>query len=77
MLTHSRTTKGVYCFTTNHRITDRTKYFMCKWHWFWEHVGNKAFDILKCPTDKQHANYLTKTLPKVTFKANHEAVQGW
>ena len=79
-MVHARTfedNQEAYCYATNHRITNRTKYFLCKRHLFWEHVDNKEFDVLKCPTDKQRANCLTKALPKITFKVNREAVQGW
>ena len=69
--------QGAYYLATNHRITNRTKYFLCKWHWFWEHVDNHTFDIIKCPTDKMRADYLTKQLPREGFENNRKAVQGW
>ena len=62
--------QGAYYLTTNHCITNRTKYFLCKWHWFWQHYDEGEFDIVKCPTDKMKADYLTKMLPRVSFKAN-------
>ena len=77
---HSRVfedNQGAYYLATNHRITNRTKYFLCKWHWFWAHVDNHEFDILKCPTDKQRADYLTKALARAIFEANRAAAQGW
>ena len=69
--------QGAYYLATNHRITNRTKYFLCKWHWFWQHYDNHEFDILKCPTDKMRVDYLTKALPRPAFEANRMAVQGW
>jgi len=69
--------QGAYYLATNHRITNRTKYFLCKWHWFWEHYDQREFDIIKCPTDKMRADYLTKSLPRPAFESNRFAVQGW
>ena len=69
--------QGAFYLATNHRITNRTKYFLCKWHWFWSHYDNREFDILKCPTDKMRADYLTKALPRPAFEANRLSVQGW
>ena len=69
--------QGAYYLATNHRITNRTKYFLCKWHWFWELVDNKTFEIIKCPTDKMLADYLTKQLAVVLFSNNRKGTQGW
>lgn len=62
---------------TNQRITNRTKYFLAKWHWFWESYNKKLFEIIKCPTEEQQADYFTKALPKEAFERNRLAVQGW
>ena len=36
--------KGCYFLATNHRITNRTKYFQVKYHWFWYYYAvHKAF----------------------------------
>ena len=69
--------QGAYYLATNHRITNRTKYFLCKWHWFWEHYDNKEFGIFKCPTTLMDADHLTKMLPRATFEENRNRVQGW
>jgi hypothetical protein len=68
---------GAYFLATNQKITNRTRYFLAKWHWFWEAYNNKEFQIVKCPTDQQRADYLTKALPRASFEANRLAVQGW
>ena len=68
---------GAYFLATNHRVTNRTKTFLAKWHWFWEHYDNKEFDIIKCPTDEQRADYMTKSLARPLFERNRFAVQGW
>ena len=39
--------------------------------------NNKEFTIVKCPTDKQRADYLTKSLSKQLFESNRKGVQGW
>ena len=70
--------QGAYLLATNHKITNRTKYFLVKWHWFWEiYNEGKEFTIVKCPTDKQRADYLTKQLPLDLFVNNRKCVQGW
>ena len=69
--------QGAYYLATNHKITNRTKYFLCKWHWFWELVDNKVFDIIKCPTDKMLADYLTKQLVVALYQNNRKGTQGW
>jgi transposase InsO family protein len=62
---------------TNQRITNRTKYFLAKWHWFWTAYNEKQFRILKCPTELMRADYFTKSLAKEPFERNRLAVQGW
>ena len=70
--------QGAFYLATNQRITSRTKYFLVKYHWFWEtYDEGRGFSILKCPTDKQRADYLTKQLPFDLFWNNRKAVQGW
>ena len=70
--------QGAYYLATNQRITNRTKYFLAKWHWFWDaYTNKKLFSIEKCPTDKQQADYMTKALTRELFQNNRKAVQGW
>jgi hypothetical protein len=69
--------QSAYYLATNQRITNRTKYFLAKWHWFWDSYNQGEFDIVKCPTDKQKADYFTKALSKELFESNRIAVQGW
>ena len=68
---------GAYYLATNQRITNRTKYFLVKWHWFWEKYNEGHFKIVKCPTDEQQADFLTKSLARDKFEANRLAVLGW
>jgi len=69
--------QSTYFLATNQRITSRTKYLLAKWHWFWDAYNRNEFTIVKCPTDKQNADYLTKSQPRAVFESNREAVQGW
>ena len=69
--------QGTYFLVKNQRITSRTKYLLAKWHWFWDAYNNSEFSIVKCPTDEQYSDYLTKAQPKATFENNRRAVQGW
>lgn len=69
--------QSTYFLATNQRITSRTKYLLAKWHWFWDCYNQGQFAIVKCPTDQQQADYLTKPLPKAVFEQNRMAVQGW
>ena len=69
--------QSAYFLATNQRITNRTKYLLSKWHWFWDLYNQKQFNIVKCPTDQMSADYLTKPLSKVLFQRNRERVQGW
>lgn len=75
--------QSTYYLATNQRITSRTRYLCAKWHWFWdkynerEKDGSRVFDIVKCPTDKMLADYLTKAQPKELFETNRKSAQGW
>ena len=68
---------GAYYLATNQRITNRTKYFQVKWHWFWEKYNEGLFRVVKCPTDEMRADFLTKMLTKDKFENNRRAVLGW
>lgn len=67
--------QGAYYLATNQRITNRTKYFLVKWHWFWSH--SHEFLILKVESRDQRADYFTKALPRELFEHNRMLVQGW
>jgi Reverse transcriptase (RNA-dependent DNA polymerase) len=68
---------GALLLATKHRITNRTKYFLVKWHFFWSHVSNGDVVILKIDTKEQWADYLTKGLNRETFERIRKLVQGW
>ena len=69
--------QSTYFLATNQRITSRTKYLLAKWHWFWDCYNQGEFSIVKCPTEQQQSDYLTKAQPKAVFEQNRKAVQGW
>ena len=75
--------QGAYLLATNQRITSRTKYFNVKYHFFWSYVYHEEKNpggwlvIIKCPTDKMNADYLTKGLVRTIFDPNRLRVQGW
>jgi hypothetical protein len=75
--------QGAFLLANNQRISARTKYFSVKWHFFWSHVYHPERNpkgwliVVKCPTDLQDADYLTKGLPRELFEKNRKRVQGW
>ena len=69
--------QSAYFLATNQQITSQTKYLLAKWHWFWDCYNHGEFSIVKCPTDQQLSDYLTKSQPKAIFEQNRKAVQGW
>ena len=69
--------QSAYYLATNQKLSSRTKAYAVRYHWFWEMYNNKEFTIVKCPTDKQRADYLTKSLSKQLFESNRKGVQGW
>jgi hypothetical protein len=70
--------QGCIALATNHRLTNRTKYFHIKWDWFWYHYTvHREFTLSYIKSALQDADYLTKQLPKDAFKANRSRTQGW
>jgi hypothetical protein len=69
--------QGAYYLATKHQLTNQTKYFLLKFHWFWQHYKNNEFVIYKVGTKEQNTDYLTKGLAADAFEANRLAVQGW
>ena len=68
--------QGALCLAINQRVTNRTKYFLVKWHWFWSFV-NVEFEAFKIDSKNQRADFLTKGLPRAAFEHNRLSVQGW
>ena len=69
--------QGAYYLATNQRITNRTRWYLNKWHWFWQHVNNGTVSIVEIDTSKQDADFLTKALTFDLFEANCRRVQKW
>jgi hypothetical protein len=73
--------QGALLLANNQRITNRTKYFLIKWHWFWAHVNNpdrdQRIEVLRIDSANQLADYFTKGLPRDLFEHNRRGVQGW
>jgi hypothetical protein len=67
--------QGAFLLASNHRITNRTRYFLNKWHWFWDHAGE--FQMIKIDSRNQRADYFTKPLTRELFEHNRRLVQGW
>jgi hypothetical protein len=52
---------GALKLATKPKITNQTKYFLVKWHFFWSHLCNGLISMIhKIDTQQQHADYLTK-----------------
>jgi hypothetical protein len=68
---------GALSLATKQKITARTKYFLVKWHHFWDAVNSGEVFIVKIDTKEQRADYLTKGLPRDTFEKIRKLVQGW
>jgi Reverse transcriptase (RNA-dependent DNA polymerase)/GAG-pre-integrase domain len=71
---------------TQQRLTNRTKYFLVKYHWFWEHVYRDSNDddnvkrfvkIEPCSTHVMRADILTKGLLGEKFEECRKMNQGW
>ena len=68
------------------RLTNGTKYFLVKWHWFWAHVWRMQDDfddpqcfleIIHCASLLMKADYLTKGLLNEKYEVNCHMVQGF
>ena len=74
---------------TGRHITNRTCYWLVKWHHFWIFMDENAPDskdptktpnsviIIRCPTNDMIADYLTKGLVKEPFQYLRLKAQGW
>ena len=69
---------GCAILANNQRITNRTKYYLIGWHWFWSHVHPRGpFRVQKVDTRLQQADFLSKPLTRELFENNRGLVQGW
>jgi hypothetical protein len=68
---------GALFLATNQRITSRTKYFLVKYHFFWDWVKRGDVKVEKVDTKDQIADIFTKGLPRETFKYLRHLLLGW
>ena len=63
--------------------SQRTRCFSSKHHHFWSHACCPSrnpdgwLQIVKCGTNEQNADCLTKGLTRFLFESNRKRVQGW
>jgi hypothetical protein len=69
--------QGAYYLAVNQQLTNRTKYILIKFHWFWSHYNAGEFTVFKVDSIEQLADYLTKGLACEVFERIRFGVQGW
>lgn len=69
--------QSAYYLATNQRVTNRTRYLLSRWHWFWDAYNRKEFEVKRCSSEDMQADFLTKPLPRDKFIKNRKAVMGW
>ena len=69
--------QGAYLLATNHHISNRTKYYLVEWHWFWQHVTDHQLEIIKTSTKINRADGHTKGLVRELFESIRKLNQGW
>ena len=67
--------QGAFYLATSQRVTNRTRYFLVGWHWFWSH--REEFEVHKVKTQYQRGDYLSKGMVRSPFENNRFLVQGW
>ena len=68
---------GALILANTQRITNRTRYFQVKWHFFWEYVKNGLLKVCWISTDKQRADMMTKQASREVFERLRKLNQGW
>ena len=59
------------------RHTPRSKFYALKLHWFRSWLIPKKIGISFIETEKQHADFLTKSMSPIPFKRNRKLSMGW
>ena len=62
---------------TSHHLTNRTRYFHTKWHWFWDYVKSYGFQLHKVDTTKNLADIATKGTVGEVFIRLRKMLLGW
>ena len=73
--THKDNT-GALNLATDEHLMLCTKYYNCRWHFFWQHIQNVDVEVVYCDTAEQNADYLTKPLVHDKIVTNRQRVQG-
>jgi hypothetical protein len=68
---------GALLLAVNQSISNRTKCFQVKWHFFWQHVRDGTGAIVKVDTQAQWADFLTRGLNRESFERVQKLFQGW
>ena len=64
---------------TLQRVTNLTKHYAVKLHWFWSVVNEESnrISVIKIDTHVQRADYLTKGMPTPGYQSCRKLTQGW
>ena len=73
--THEDNTSAL-SLATEKRLTNCTRHYHCRWHFFWQAVQEGKVEVVYCKTEEQDADYLTKPLVHEKYIANRLRVQG-
>ena len=68
---------SAHALANNQRLSDQSKSLNTKYHFFWEWINGGMASMVKCSTDEQQANYMTKGLVAEKFESNRKKSQGW
>ena len=68
---------SAHALANNQRLSDRSKSLNTKYHFFWEWINDGMASVVKCTTDEQKANYMTKRHVPENFESNQKKSQGW
>lgn len=71
---------ATYQLASTHKLTNRTRYFHVKWHWFWQYVGegsSRLFNLIKVSTHDMIADAFTKGLQREVFERLRKKYMGW
>ena len=74
--THEDNTSAL-TLANDQRITNRTRHYHVRWHFFWQAVRQGNVKVTHIDTKNQEADYLTKGLALDAFLRLRQKVQGW
>jgi hypothetical protein len=69
--------RGAMLLANKQRLSNRTRHFNVKYHWFWEVVKDELLNVESCGTAQQRADGMTKCLVRILFEANRMMNQGY